>query len=66
MMRRVDDWTTAKGRYAEARFAGRLLCVGLVGAVTDDGDTIFIQPFVGVRRTFHKSESCEIWVLTGM
>ena len=61
MLRRIDDWTTAKGRYAEARLEGKTLCTGIVGAVEDDGATLTMQPFFGVRRVFHKEGPYEIW-----
>ena len=61
MLTKVDNWTTAKGRYAEARLDGKLLCAGIVGAVTEDGATLWMQPFIGVRRVFHREDSYEIW-----
>ena len=61
MLTKIQDWRTVKGQPAEVRSGQSILCAGVVGAVSEDGTTLWIQPYFGGRRVFSKNDSCEIW-----
>ena len=61
MLARIEDWTALKGKYVEVRIGDRTLCAGVVGAVSEDGSTLWMQPYCGPRLVFSKNDPCEIW-----
>lgn len=60
-MRQVNDWTLLPGASIEIRQQGRGVWNGLVDAVTDDGDILWVPNQSGQRRPFEKAELYEAW-----
>lgn len=62
--RYVEDWTNLAGRTISVRRGGRLIRVGLVDAVTPDGDMLWLQSEgVEPRALFHKADHYTAWTV---
>lgn len=61
--RRITDWSTLPGANVEIRQQGNTVSSGVVDAVTDDGEILWIQSPVDGRRLFEKAEYFQVWAL---
>lgn len=59
---RVDDWRALNNIHVEIRLGARILCYGLVDAVTADGTVLWVNPAGEERRLYEKSDAFEAWV----
>ncbi|MEV7649084.1 hypothetical protein [Arthrobacter sp. NPDC089319] len=58
---KVEDWAVLKGVTVDVRLNGRVICSGVVDAVTADGSILWVQPAGSERRLFEKRRSYEAW-----
>ncbi|UKA55176.1 hypothetical protein LFT45_04370 [Arthrobacter sp. FW305-BF8] len=59
--RLIEDWTALPGLEVVIRLGGRAICCGLVDAVTEDGNILWVHPAGGERRLYEKSQTYEAW-----
>lgn len=61
--RPINDWSTLPGANVEIRQQENTVCSGIVDAVTEDGNILWIFCPVDGRRLFHKSDSYQAWAV---
>jgi hypothetical protein len=59
--RRIDDWCTLSGAQVEIRQQGTIVGTGIVDAVTDDGQILWVISPIKGRRLFEKADFYQAW-----
>ncbi|TNB67235.1 hypothetical protein FHJ30_20915 [Arthrobacter sp. BB-1] len=59
--RHVKDWSTLLGANVEIRQNQTVICSGIVDAVTEDAQIIWVHSPVEGRRLFEKAEFHQAW-----
>jgi hypothetical protein len=59
--RHIANWLTLEGASVEIRELGRVVCSGIVHAVTEDGNILSVLSPVEGRPLFEKAGSYQPW-----